>query len=82
MTPTDSQLHRFSKAYQQILRPILFKLDPEKAHNLTIFIGEQTAKTPVKKLLKRSLGVEYPALSQELLGLSFVGPVGLAAGLD
>ena len=56
--------------------PLLFTLDPEKAHNLTI------------KTLKAGLlpppceTISDPALETELWNIKFPNPVGLAAGFD
>jgi len=61
--------------YYKILRPLFFRLDAEKAHNLTL------------KMLKTGLApqvapVEDPALKTALWGRSFPNPLGLAAGFD
>lgn len=61
--------------YKSLLRPLLFRLDPEKAHHLTF------------SLLKRfgiflPKPVEDKRLEREVFGLKFKNPVGLAAGLD
>ena len=54
-----------------LLRPLLFRLDPERAHRLTI------------ALLKRLPAGAPPAtLPVTLAGLDFPNPVGLAAGFD
>ena len=54
-----------------LLRPLLFRLDPERAHRSTI------------ALLKRlPAGAAEPALPVTLAGLDFPNPVGLAAGFD
>jgi len=60
------------------LRAALFKLDPEKAHDLAFRLGELPG---VGALMKHLCGetVEDPV---ELMGLSFRNRVGLAAGLD
>jgi dihydroorotate dehydrogenase len=60
------------------LRPLFFSLDPEQAHHLVL---------NALKLLQASLVVPVPPLSdprlsQELWGLHFPNPVGLAAGYD
>ncbi|MBU1662527.1 MAG: quinone-dependent dihydroorotate dehydrogenase [Chloroflexi bacterium] len=66
----------------QLLRPLLFRLDPERAHELTIHILRITgAFSPLRWLLQRS----FVARSQspvEAFGLTFPNPVGLAAGYD
>jgi len=70
--------------YQNIFRPLLFRLDPEKAHNLTIrLLRLAGALSPAGYLLDQV----YDAYSHEgfavkAFGLKFVNPVGLAAGYD
>ena len=58
-------------------KPILFKLDPENAHDLTL---------KSLKWLERGAGALFPEPApcqiRQLMGLSFPNPVGLAAGLD
>ena len=58
-----------------LLRPALFSIDPETAHNLAIeALKHQTipkAKIP-----------DDPILATEVLGLKFSSPVGLGAGFD
>lgn len=60
-----------------LLRPFLFNLDPEHAHELTLELLEKAHKS-------RVLGFVYSqqALPTECMGLQFSNPVGLAAGLD
>ena len=57
-----------------LARPLLFQLDAEKAHDLTL---SALAYMP---LVKQPLTA--PALRVELAGLSFPNPVGLAPGFD
>ncbi len=69
--------------YKQLLKPLFFKLDPEKAHYLTFdlikfFLGNSLGRG----ISKAFLNVEHPKLEKELFGLHFKNPVGLAAGLD
>lgn len=70
--------------YRSILKPILFKIDPEKTHHLVINGLATGGKVPGMNRLMQSLyGVaESPELASELLGLKFPHPIGLAAGLD
>lgn len=61
-----------------LLRPLFFSLDPEQAHHLAL---------SALKLLQASMVTPVPPpsdprLSQELWGLRFPNPVGLAAGYD
>lgn len=70
--------------YTSLLKPIFFKLDPEKAHHLVVDGLASASRIPgMTSLLNAMYGVpESPELRTELLGLSFPHPVGLAAGLD
>ena len=56
-----------------LLRPLIFALDAERAHRLTI--------AGLKAVPYRAPDVD-PALEQTLFGLTFPSPVGLAAGFD
>ncbi len=69
--------------YKSILRPLLFLAEPEKAHHLTFKLLKIAGKLPlVPTLLKVNYKVQHPALAQELFGIRFENPIGLAAGLD
>lgn len=66
-----------------VYRSLLFALDPETAHGLAIAavrtIGDSSVlQAPVRRLL----GYAHPCLSQQLMGLNFANPLGLAAGFD
>lgn len=62
--------------YEKI-RPLLFRLDPETAHNLTI----KTLKTGLYPRPQPQPSYD-PALSVRLWGKTFPSPLGLAAGFD
>ena len=60
-----------------LLRPLLFRLDAETAHHLTL--------TSLKRLRGFGLPPEPaapPSCARNIMGLRFASPVGLAAGLD
>lgn len=59
--------------YQQ-LRPLIFRLDAERAHGLTI--------SGLKALPARRPPAFPPSLASTVAGLRFPSPVGLAAGFD
>ena len=64
-----------------ILRPLLFQLDPETAHQLTLQALRAAGNFPLSNwLLKRVYKV--PSQPVEAFGLTFKNPVGLAAGYD
>lgn len=65
--------------YKTIIRPLLFRLDPEKAHHLTFSLLKNFGSLASFFLGKP---IEDPCLEREVFGLKFKNPVGLAAGLD
>lgn len=69
--------------YKQLIQPILFSLDPEKAHHLTFSWLKFIHKIPgIPALIRSIYQVEHPSLEREVFGIKFKNPVGLAAGLD
>lgn len=65
------------------LKPLLFRLNPEKAHHLTFSLIKTANFVPGLPPLFRALyKVDHPALKRRVFGLDFPNPVGLAAGLD
>lgn len=66
-------LRRGEGVYARLLRPLLFRLDAESAHRLTLGV---LARLPALDL------ADPPELHTTLLGLTFSNPVGLAAGMD
>ena len=69
--------------YKQILRPLLFKFDPELIHEITVEWLSRAGKfSPVLALLKKIYGNRTADLPVEVMGIQFPSPVGLAAGLD
>jgi dihydroorotate dehydrogenase len=69
------------EAMYQDLRRFLFALDPERAHNLALYAGK-FARTLAGGRLAERFRFEHPTLSQQVLGLEFANPVGVAAGMD
>ena len=69
--------------YKQILRPLLFKFDPELIHEITVeWLSRAGKLSPVLALLKKIYGNRTANLPVEVMGIHFPAPVGLAAGLD
>jgi len=61
-----------------LLRPWLFSLDPEKAHNITLSNLDRAERWGLLRCL-----IKQPAPDpRHLCGITFPNPVGLAAGLD
>src|SRR5436305_3462900 len=72
--------------YRLLYRMVLRRVRAEAAH-LTAFglirVFGRVARVPgAARLLERWLGPRHPVLRVRVLGLSFPGPVGLAAGFD
>ena len=61
-----------------LARPLLFNLDPERAHALTLQALEVVYRSGLNPLLSR----RPEPLPTKVFGLTFPNPVGLAAGLD
>ena len=64
--------------FYQFFRPIIFNLDPEKAHNLAI----NFLKFAPKSASVFSLNNNYENLHTKLWNLDFTNPIGMAAGFD
>lgn len=66
--------------YELFVRPLLFSLDPETAHHLTIGLLQKASHfDPAMRVLRPFRPSSKP---QTLFGLNFPNPIGLAAGLD
>ena len=60
--------------YTQVLRPLMFRFDPETAHRLTI--------AALSLMPPKQSASDPPELANTVFGLRFTNPVGVAAGLD
>lgn len=73
----------FQAMYKSLIRPVLFRFDPEKVHYFTFSAIRFLNSIPgMPSLLKSMYEVNDPRLEREVFGLKFKNPVGLAAGLD
>ena len=64
-----------------LVRPLLFRLDPERAHDLTLgWLARWSARFGGG--LREDDVARDPTLAVEAMGLRFPNPIGLAAGLD
>lgn len=69
--------------YKSIIRPILFKFDPEKIHHFTFNAIQFFFMIPlVAWIVRKFYIVEDKRLERNVMGLTFKNPVGLAAGFD
>jgi dihydroorotate dehydrogenase len=64
--------------YEDLVRPLLFLMDPETVHDLAIGSLKLASSLPV---LKENIPAPGP-LGRKVFGLSFPNPIGLAAGFD
>ncbi len=69
--------------YTSLIRPLLFYLDPEKAHHISAVLGNTLCSIPLagNRILHRYSG-RWPQLQQDFAGVRFPNPVGIAAGYD
>ncbi len=69
--------------YNSLVKKLLFQLDAEKAHSITHRLAQTATKSTALKTLARSCyNYQSPKLSQQIWGLTFRNPIGLAAGFD
>ena len=69
--------------YKLIIRPIFFLFDPEKIHQVSLFLLRTIFLIPGTRAIARAIfKVDDPGLRRTVLGLEFANPVGLAAGFD
>ena len=69
--------------YKSLIRPLLFRFDPEAVHHFTVGTLTAAFALPGAGAIGEALyKVKDPALEREVFGLKFPNPVGLAAGFD
>ena len=66
--------------YERLIRPLLFSLDAENAHHLTLEMLRGASRFDLALRMLRYF--QPPPRPKTLFGLNFPNPVGLAAGLD
>jgi len=65
------------------IRPLLFSLDPESVHRLTLSLLALAGGLPtLRSVLERAFSVPHSSRPVQAFGLTFANPVGLAAGYD
>lgn len=71
------------RSLYELIKPLVFRLDAEKAHYLTMGILQTLADIPpAHDLLHRLFYGRDEGLSTSAFGLTFRNPIGLAAGFD
>ncbi len=69
--------------YKLIIRPLLFLMNPEKAHHFTFDLIKFSFLIPgVKSVFNWLFNDKNSSFERELMGLRFPNPIGLAAGFD
>lgn len=69
--------------YRYAVKPLLFLVNPETVHRGAVHLGERLGHSEVfRKIAKKILRRDIPQLSQNVSGIEFALPVGLAAGFD
>ncbi|MFA8299592.1 MAG: quinone-dependent dihydroorotate dehydrogenase [Hyphomicrobiales bacterium] len=69
--------------YKSIIRPLLFKLQPETIHHIVVKMLKIGFAIPGMKCLIHSIfTVNDSRLEKEVCGIKFKNPVGIAAGFD
>ena len=69
--------------YKSLVRPALFKYDPEQIHYFTFNFLRKFCRIPGGLAFLRSrFNISDKRLEREVFGLKFKNPVGLAAGFD
>ena len=73
----------FNWGYRHIAKPVFFMLDPEVAHDRISDVGAFVGSTALgRSMLSAAFDYANPILEQEIAGIRFANPLGLAAGFD
>ena len=68
--------------YAKVLRPLLYELDPERAHHLAMAALQKAHRAPGVGAVAARAQTFGPELEVRALGRTFPNPLGLAAGFD
>ncbi|MEK7641386.1 MAG: quinone-dependent dihydroorotate dehydrogenase [Patescibacteria group bacterium] len=69
--------------YKHLLKPILFRFDPESVHNLFTSIGQFSGRHAIlRKLVDGVYGYHGPDISKTVDGITYRTPFLLSAGFD
>src|SRR3989304_3179257 len=76
-------MHSLGFIYRRFLKKLLFCFNPESVHVSAIRFGERLGESRIaRKTISGVTGIQYPELLQNVSGIHFSNPVGLAAGFD
>ncbi len=69
--------------YRSLLRPLLFLLEPERAHEMAMkTLGSVGGHPFLRERLEKHYAIRDESLRTTLFGIEFPNPLGIAAGLD
>ena len=69
--------------YKNIAKQLFFLMDPEIVHDRMIKLGNKTGKIKfTKSIMRMTFDYKNPMLEQNIFGIKFRNPIGLAAGFD
>lgn len=69
--------------YKYILKPFLFLFNPEIVHDSFVYLGRIFGSNIIsRKLISLLFNYKNEILEQNILGIKFKNPIGLAAGFD
>jgi dihydroorotate dehydrogenase len=69
--------------YKNLLKPALFKFDPEWVHNVFVDMGEMLGNNSAgRAIVSKMYGYKGPDISTTVDGITYKSPVMLAAGFD
>ncbi len=68
--------------YKTVIRPLFFSFDPEKIHHFTFSLIRFFHNIGFGSIFRGIYSIKNPKLEQDIFGLKFPNPVGLAAGFD
>jgi len=75
------QLQHF--LYKRIAKPIFFRQDPEEVHDRMVKLGSRLGRSAfMRSIMSFFFEHRDGILSQDVLGIRFQNPIGLAAGFD
>ncbi|HVN26336.1 MAG TPA: quinone-dependent dihydroorotate dehydrogenase [Candidatus Paceibacterota bacterium] len=69
--------------YERLLKPILFRFDPERVHDFFVEVGHMLGNFHWGRwIVSLACRYDHPALRTEVRGVKFANPIGLGAGFD
>lgn len=79
----ETRANAIKFTYANVLKPMYFMLDPEYVHNSFVKTGAFLGSNRItKSLTSLMFNYQNEKLCQNLLGINFRNPIGLAAGFD